>query len=351
MCTERKNQILLSLEKKMPSSYTYRNNFELEAALNKVVEGMCEIIFEKTHSDCRSIKDLKDIIWQITYESKDVDKRLLNLLEDDMNDLETYLKIIKSGNLGEERAYKELVHLSEDDHTTIIQNITLEKEQEERAEYDDLVISPNGVFIIEVKNIKCPATIDRHGNLTWGEKGFQNYSRDSRRRKYILKKVLREALEKKELYDVDFSVEEILLWTNDHSSLDNQKQQSIISKSIEEVCDYIDYYPCRKRMTPEEMKSIREILDEVSLTDEYQIKDVNIKAIYDRFSYVIAAYENERVSTINDEIYSDLEVEPEVVVVETDENMFENIVFGALAAIGGATIGYLSGKAISRFFR
>ena len=354
MCAERKNQILRALEDKMPSGFKHSNNQQLEEALNSVVEGMSEIVFEKTHAECRTIKDLKEMIWQITYESKDVNKNQLNLLDDEMDKLEKYLKVVKTGNTGEKRAYKELVQLSEDGLTSIIQNITLEKDSDERAEYDDVIISPNGVFIVEVKNIKSPATIDKHGNLRWGEYGFINYSRDSRRRKYVLKAALKEYLESKGVYETDFSVEEILLWTNDRSTLDNQKSQSIISKRVDEVCDYIEDYPCRRKLRVDEISMITEILKQISVKNEYPIKDVNIKNIYEKFSYVIAAYENERI--LNAENYMDSEAQEQkpdqdVIRVVEEESMVKKCIIGLVAAAGWAATAYLGGKALAKYFK
>lgn len=353
MCTERKKQILKTLEDKMSSGFKHSNNQELEEALSKVVEGMCEVVFEKTHAECRSIRDLKEIIWQITYESKDVDKVQLNLLDDEMDRLENYLKVVKTGNMGEKRAYKELVQLTEDGLTYIAQNITLEK-KDERAEYDDVVISPNGMFIIEVKNIKSPATIDKHGNLTWGEHGFINYSRDSRRRKYVLKAALKEALEEKGIYGAEFSVEEILLWTNDHSSLDNQKSHSIISKRVDEVCDYIEDYPCRRKLDVEEMSAIYEILGQISVRNEYPIKDVNIKSIYEKFAYVIATYENERALGAEKEMELETKehrVDQEIIKVTGEQSLAKKCLVGFVAAIGWAATAYFGGKALTKLIK
>ncbi len=78
MCKVREQQIIKELEKNLPSNTIHSSNLELEEYLDKVVSGMCDIIFENTHAECRMAKDLKGIIEQIADESASVDPVQLN---------------------------------------------------------------------------------------------------------------------------------------------------------------------------------------------------------------------------------------------------------------------------------
>lgn len=356
MCKARKQQIINILEKNLPSNIKHSNNIELEEYLDKVVSGMCDIIFEKTHAECRMAKDLKGVIEQIANESASVDPVQLILLNDELDNLVQYVKNIRSGNNGERRAFTELRHLTVDGLTTIEQNITLKVDDEEIAEYDDLVISPNGVFIIEVKNRKDDAKIDKSGDLVWNNGRRVNYSRDSRRRKFILKEMIKNSLLEAGLYNTDIGVEEVLLWTNDYSSIENLKPQSVITKRTDEICDFIEGYPCRRKLDQDEISSIRETLEKHSIRNEYPIQDVHLKSLYERFAYVIATYENERAESIKTEMAREMVTVPVKAkagrkeIKSTKPQIFMHIAKGAAVAIASAGIGFLTQRVASRVF-
>ena len=357
MCKVREQQIIKELEKNLPSNTKHSSNLELEEYLDKVVSGMCDIIFEKTHSECRMAKDLKGVIEQIANESASVDPVQLNLLNDELDNLVQYVKCIRSGNNGERKAFTELRHLTVDGLTTIEQNITLKVDDEEIAEYDDLVISPNGVFIVEVKNRRDNAKIDKSGDLVWSNGKRVNYSRDARRRKFILKEMIKDSLLEAGLYNADIEVEEILLWTNDYSSIENLKPQSVITKRIDEVCDYIDGYPCRRKLDQDEISAIKEALAKNSIRNEYPIQDVHLKSLYERFAYVIATYENERAESMAAEMASEMAAEPAKAKVagrvtkKSKPQILIHVAKGAAVAIASAGVGFITQRIASRMFR
>ncbi len=247
-------------------------------------------------------------------------------------------------------------HLTVDGLTAIEQNITLRVDNVEIAEYDDLVISPNGVFIIEVKNRKDDAKIDKSGDLVWSNGKRVNYSRDSRRRKFILKEMIKKSLLEAGLYNADIGVEEILLWTNDYSSIENLKPQSVITKRIDDICDFIEGYPCRRKLDQNEISEIREALEKNSIRNEYPIQDVHLKSLYERFAYVIATYENERVETMATEMTGEMGAEPAKAKTGKRETkkpksqIHIHVAKAVVVAIVSAGIGFITQRVASRMF-
>ena len=113
------------------------------------------------------------------------------------------------------------------------------------------------------------------------------------------------------MYDADIGVEEILLWTNVFSHIENYKPQSVITKRTDEICDFIDSYPCRKKLRSDEIAAIAKTLKEKSIQNKYDIQEVHLKSLYERFAYVISTYENEKIKSITAEVSEEVILNPE----------------------------------------
>ena len=159
------------------------------------------------------------------------------------------------------------------------------------------------------------------------------------------------------LYNADICVEEILLWTNDYSSIENLKPQSVITKRTDEICDFIEGYPCRRKLEQDEIGAIKEALAKNSIRNEYPIQDVHLKSLYERFAYVIATYENERAESVAAEMAREMVAEPTKAItsrraVKTSKPQIRiHVAKGAAVAIASAGVGFITQRIASRVFR
>jgi hypothetical protein len=164
--------------------------FEHDVLVDKykvIEEVLLREVFTETY---RSNMDTRFLISHFNdvadqYELKDslVFKNVIN----ELSQLSMLIGSLKNGVKGEERVRQSLERL---DHskTRILRNICLETPVGNN-EYDFIVISPKGLFIIEVKYSKSPTYIDELGNFKHTDgSGNHNYNiADSLERKeYIL---------------------------------------------------------------------------------------------------------------------------------------------------------------------
>ena len=134
--------------------------------------------------------------------------------------------ILSAGIAGEEEALAEIIHLSDD--YTVLSNVTC-MYQEKKCEIDMLIVAPNGIFIVEVKNhngiieggINNPMWIQHKVGRNGGEysKEIRNPLLQVKRSTYILSNYLKDS-------GYNVWIEGIVFYTNPEVSInvdDNKK--------------------------------------------------------------------------------------------------------------------------------
>lgn len=173
-----------------------------------------------------------------------------------------------NGEKGEWRARRTLNRLSIPHE--ILQGIELEVEGEPN-EYDDIVITSKGVFIIEVKYSKTDTLIDKNGNYkSKGKRPFGSYNLGEKMQSkcYVLWKTITPAVKEYLTRDRIYSV---LLYVNNESSVENLYPYIDICH-----CSDINYYledfnRDVADLSDEQMIEIKNVIRAANTESEYKI--------------------------------------------------------------------------------
>ena len=118
--------------------------------------------YGKEYTDKICLSDLRKMIIQKSEKKALYDSQVIETVSEDLKKLESRIKRYEAGDTGEEKARKalQMFHFEHCKlHSVFLSN------KNGSAEYDDLVITPRGIFIIEVKNICTDILIKKNGYL------------------------------------------------------------------------------------------------------------------------------------------------------------------------------------------
>lgn len=164
----RVSQIKKQLKGLGTSPYRLYTNQEVVDRLKELQAAMTRGVFEKTHAENLRDKDImlhfKTLAEEYGLAQTDTYCRFETNMRELSYTIGTYIK----GMCGERMARKSLKLLSLDKNTRILYNVQLEDE-DVQAEYDAIVITPYGLFVVEVKNWDGDITITPSGLLTKDE--------------------------------------------------------------------------------------------------------------------------------------------------------------------------------------
>ena len=164
----RVSQIKKQLKGLGTSPYRLYTNQEVIDRLKELQAAMARGVFEKTHAENLRDKDImlhfKTLAEEYGLAQTDTYCRFETNMRELSYTIGTYIK----GMCGERMARKSLKLLSLDKNIRILYNVQLEDE-DVQAEYDAIVITPYGLFVIEVKNWDGDITITPSGLLTKDE--------------------------------------------------------------------------------------------------------------------------------------------------------------------------------------
>ena len=164
----RVSQIKKQLKGLGTSPYRLCTNQEVIDRLKELQAAMARGVFEKTHAENLRDKDImlhfKTLAEEYELSQTDTYCRFETNMRELSYTIGTYIK----GMCGERMARKSLKLLSLDKNIRILYNVQLEDE-DVQAEYDAIVITPYGLFVVEVKNWDGDITITPSGLLTKDE--------------------------------------------------------------------------------------------------------------------------------------------------------------------------------------
>lgn len=215
MKSERIEQIKMSLNgfgTKVGDVYT---NQEIVDILKEFQSALARGVFEKTHAE--NLRD-RDILIHFEALAKeyglDQTEEFIRL-KSNMTKLGFTIGAFIKGMNGERITRKALKLLSFDRGVNILYNIQL-KDEDAEAEYDAIVLSPHGIFVIEVKNWASSVVITPEGLIMRNDDSGIVY--DLAGRMGIKQALLREYIGE----DFPDSYHNILVFTNERAKVEDQ---------------------------------------------------------------------------------------------------------------------------------
>lgn len=221
MNINRKRQIIKSLNGLGTQQNTMYTNQEIVDHLTELQGAMARGVFEKTHAENLRDRDIM-IHFEALAKEYGLSKTDTYLrFKYNMSELGYTIGSFIKGMNGERIARRALKLLSYDNGIRILYNVQLEDE-DAQAEYDAIVITPYGMFVVEVKNWGASTTISSNGLLTRNDDSGIVY--DIPGRMSVKEALLREHLQ--ELFPKNYH--NMLLLSNERAQVqDNYHQISI----------------------------------------------------------------------------------------------------------------------------
>lgn len=139
-------------------------NQEIVDLLIEIQKTMSAGVYEKTHAEYMRERDLMMHFSSLAEEYGLKETETYRRFERNMSDLGYTIGSFIKGMKGEKIAKRALKLISFDKDVRILYNIALEDE-DTQAEYDAIVITPYGLFVVEVKNWGAEMQIDENGIL------------------------------------------------------------------------------------------------------------------------------------------------------------------------------------------
>ena len=160
----RVNSIKKAFEGIGPDRTTLYTNQEIVDLLLELQKKMIAGVYEQTHAEYMRDRDLMLHFSTLAAEYGLKDTEIYKRFESNMSDLGYTIGSFIKGMNGERIAKRALKLISFDKNVKILYNIALEDE-DVQAEYDAIVITPYGIFVVEVKNWGAEIHIDESGIL------------------------------------------------------------------------------------------------------------------------------------------------------------------------------------------
>lgn len=221
MNTNRMSQIIESLNGLGTKQNTMYTNQEIIDHLTELQGAMARGVFEKIHAENLRDRDLMIHFEALAKEYGLDESDTYIRFRTNMVELGYTIGSFIKGMNGERIAKRALKLLSYDKGIRILYNVRLEDE-DAQAEYDAIVITPYGMFVVEVKNWGASMTISPNGLLTRNDDSGIVY--DIPGRMSVKEALLREHLQ--ELFPKNYH--NILLFSNERAQVqDNYHQISI----------------------------------------------------------------------------------------------------------------------------
>lgn len=164
MNKNRVNSIKKVFEGVGPDSTKLYTNQEIVDLLMEIQKTMITGVYEKSHAEYMREKDLMVHFATLAAEYGLKETEIYKRFESNMNDLGYTIGSFIKGMKGEKIARRALKLISFDKNVKILYNMALEDE-DAQAEYDAIVITPYGLFVVEVKNWGSEMHIDENGIL------------------------------------------------------------------------------------------------------------------------------------------------------------------------------------------
>lgn len=165
MNENRVNELKKLFEGLAPDPLALYTNQEIVNILLEIQKTQMQGVYEQTHAEHMRDRDLMLHISALADEYGLKETEIFKRFEMNMSNMGYTIGSFIKGMNGERIAKRALKLLSFDKNVKILYNVALEDE-DAQAEYDAVVITPYGIFVVEVKNWGSQLHIDENGMLT-----------------------------------------------------------------------------------------------------------------------------------------------------------------------------------------
>lgn len=253
MNNNRMSQIIESLNGLGTKQNIMYTNQEIIDHLTELQGAMARGVFEKTHAENLRDRDIM-IHFEALAKEYGLDGTDAYLrFKSNMSELGYTIGSFIKGMNGERIARRALKLLSYDKGIRILYNIQLEDE-DAQAEYDAIVISPYGIFVVEVKNWGASMTISANGLLTRNDNSGIVY--DLPGRMSVKEALLREHLQ--ELFPKNYH--NMLLLSNERAQVKDNYHKCSISCGGGISYEIKSYSKSGNTMTEEQIAKIADTI-------------------------------------------------------------------------------------------
>lgn len=163
------------LEQKAPKADGLYNNEELECHLVDFQAAISQVMLSSGIAEKITPRDITSLLERLARENGVEEDETFQRLRVEMQDLGFQIGSLKKGAKGERRTREGLRNLEFSPDVKILYNVTLD-DGTDRTEYDAIVLTPYGIFVIEAKNFSGDARITEKGILLRDDDRFSAYN-------------------------------------------------------------------------------------------------------------------------------------------------------------------------------
>lgn len=353
---ERVNSIVKSFDGIGLDSTTLYTNQEIVDGLMEVQRKQMEGVYEQTHAEHMRERDLMLHFSTLATEYGLRETALYKRFEDNMNDMGYTIGSFIKGMKGEHIARRALKLISFDKNVKILYNIALE-DDDAQAEYDAIVITPYGLFVVEVKNWGAAMSIDENGIL---RRDDQDIKYDLPGRMSVKEGLLREYLG--DLFPSRY--QGIVLFSNENAKVQDDYKQMPICYGGGIVYSIRTFNEGKVILTDSQIELIAEKINS-NHKEQRALCKVNCKEIIEDYAVLMAAIEDAadgEYSAIEELMSAGLEIIREEESMEKQLNIPEfltkegaekekkisNTVLGTIGLLVAFGLGVVTAKTITR---
>ncbi len=247
-----------------------------------------EIVALTFNDDHASTADLK--IWDVERHLEQMNQDLGNVADEELERFEegckTLCNLIKaeiSGNRGEYKAFRMLEYLKS--NHIILKNVEL-RDGDLRTELDAVVITPEGITIVEVKNTAKDIFIDEEGNyFRTGE--FLKWDCNIAQKIHLKEELLKKALTAGGIENVEIQC--LVVFTDNRIEVQN-KFAEIRTCFTSQLVSVIDGFKGQQNLSLEDMKTIESLISQAEHKQAYPF-GFDVKQYKQDFAMVMVVLE------------------------------------------------------------
>ncbi len=237
------------LEQWAPKAEELFTNEEQEQKLVGFQSAICQVILSSGITERITPRDIVTFLERLAYENGVEDDETFQRLRNEMKNLGFLIGSLKKGAKGEKRTRDGLRNLEFSPGVKVLYNVTLD-DGTDRTEYDAIVLTPYGIFVVEAKNFNGDARITEKGILVRKDDRFGEYNLGEKmnRKEFLLRSCLGEL--------ASLPYHALLLYVNEQAEIEDEYHQipitycNTVAKAIQQF-DHGD-----ELITTEELKRI-----------------------------------------------------------------------------------------------
>lgn len=301
------------LEQWAPKAEDLFTNEEQEQKLVGFQSAICHVMLSSGITERITPRDITSFLERLAHENGVDEDETFQRLREGMKNLGFLIGSLKKGAKGEKRTRDGLRNLEFSPGVKILYNITLD-DGTDRTEYDAIVLTPYGIFVVEAKNFNGDARITEKGILVRKDDRFGEYNLGEKmnRKEFLLRSCLGE------LASVPYHA--LLLYVNEQADIEDEYHQIPITycNTVAKIIQQFDHGD--ELITSEELKQIEAEITSHQIDARYpcgvdcqQIIE-DLTAIMRRIANSAPADEPQPIRTAPARVYSPAKPTPPIVV-------------------------------------